>query len=235
MVIAVDAHKLAYMALPKAGCSSVKEALARLDPAVTLPPEDAIDIHTWHALYPTRRFRPHRWKKYREHWRFCVVRDPARRLMSVYTNRVLQFQDTLNSRKLRVGRDWLPDLPRDPDPDTFFRNLDAYCQASSSIKHHALGAWLFVGRDLADYNRVYRTEELADLAWDLGLLTRQKVALPRRNRSEERLRLEDLQGATIDALRPFLDQEYAFLKGFYPNPLGPRVHDACVTPARRVS
>ena len=32
MVIAVDAYKLAYMALPKAGCSSVKEALARLDP-----------------------------------------------------------------------------------------------------------------------------------------------------------------------------------------------------------
>ena len=235
MVIAVDAHRLAYMALPKAGCSSVKEVLARLDPAVTLPPEEAVDVNTWHGIYPTRRFRPHRWEAYAGYWRFCVVRDPVRRLMSVYTNRVLQFEDTMNSRRLRVGRPDLPDLPRDPDPDTFFANLDGYCRASSSIKHHALGAWLFLGRDLTRYDRVYRTEEMGALAWDLGLLTRSKVAMPRRNRSETRLEIGALKGRTIDAIRPFLEREYEFLAHHYRNPLGPRVHDACVTPMRRVS
>jgi hypothetical protein len=235
MVIAVKAHKLAYMALPKAGCSSVKEALARLDPDVTVPPENDIDVHTWHALYPTRRFRRHRWRKYADHWRFCVVRDPLKRLLSVYTNRVLGFGDTYNSRKIKNGRPWLPDLPREPDPDTFFRNLDAYCLGSSSIKHHTVGAWLFLGPSLDGYNRVYRTEEMADLAWDLGLLTRQPVTMPRGNPSQTRLTLDDLKGETIDAIRPFLEQEYAYLEGYYANPLGPRLHDACVTSARRVS
>jgi hypothetical protein len=232
MVIAVTSHKLAYMALPKAACTSVKEALARLDPSVLIPREDRIDAQTWHLIYPTRRFRAHRWNALSDHWRFCVVHDPARRLMSVYTNRVVHFRDLHNSRKLRFGTSA---LPTDPDPDTFFRNLAAYAHESSSIKHHAAGAWLFLGPELEGYDRIYRTEELADLAWDLSLLTRQKVQIPHRNRSEERLGLEDLAGETIDAIRPFLEREYDYMGRFFQNPLGPKIYDACVTPTGRVS
>ncbi|SMX28261.1 Sulfotransferase family protein [Pelagimonas phthalicica] len=235
MVIAIDAHKLAYMALPKAGCSSVKEALARVDPSVDLPDEKDVTLYTWHNLYPTKRFRPHRFEEYEGYWRFCVVRDPIKRLLSVYTNRVLQFGDLRNSIKLRDGRDWLPDLPREPSPDEFFQNLDAYKQASSSIKHHAIQAWLFVGRNLADYNKVYKTEELGQLAYDLSLLTRQPVEMPRRNTSEAKLTLDDLKPETIDAIRPFLEEEYAFLKGYYENPLGSKLHATCAAPIRRVS
>lgn len=232
MAISLALHKLAYMALPKAACSSVKEALARLDPTVTIPREDRIDAQTWHLIYPTRRFRSHRWDALSDHWRFCMVRDPARRLMSVYTNRVQQFCDLESSRKLKLGSSG---LPLDPDPDTFFRNLAAYCRESSRIKHHAAGAWLFLGPKLRGYDRIYRTSELEDLAWDLSLLTRRKVQMMHRNRSVDELRLEDLAGATIDALRPFLEREYAYMGAFFQNPLGPKVHGACVTPAPRVS
>lgn len=217
MVIAVEAHRIAYMALPKAGCSSVKAALARLDPAVTLPPESEIDLMTWHAVYPTARFRPHRWKQFGpDWWRFCVVRDPARRLMSCYTDRVVDKRDLHNSRKLRRGR---IDLPRDPDPDFFFQNLRAYAEASSSIKHHCLGAWLFLGPKPLAYDRIYKTEELGRLAADLSDRTGQPVAMPRENRSSLALRLDDLAPATRDALRPFLAREYAYLSEFYENPL----------------
>jgi hypothetical protein len=235
MVIAVDVHKLAYMALPKAGCSSVKEALARLDPSVKLPKRRHRTVYTWHDLYPTSRFRQHRFKLYADYWRFCVVRDPLRRLLSVYTNRVLQFGDLRKSTKLRAGPDWLTGIARDPSPDEFFQNLDVYKKASSSVKHHSIDAWLFVGRDLSVYNKVYKTEDLGQLAYDLSLLTRQTVAMPRRNTSEVKLGLEDLQDKTIDAVRPFLDSEYSYLSEFYDNPLGARVHASCAMPIRRVS
>jgi hypothetical protein len=222
MVIAVKAHKLAYMALPKAGCSSVKEALARIDPDATLPPDDQIDVNTWHAIYPTTRFRPHRWEKYEtpDWFRFCVVRDPFKRLMSCYTNRVLQFNELKNSIKIRDGRDYLPDdLPVEPDPDFFFQNLQHYVRASSAIKHHALGAWLFLGKDLGRYSRVYRTAELPKLAADLSDRTGLPVTIPRGNASEVRLTPDDLKGETIAALTPFLVQEYAYLRDYYDNPL----------------
>ncbi len=234
MAITVDAYKIAYMALPKAGCSSVKEALARLDPDFTVPPEDQIDIYTWHGRFPTRRFRGFRWARYSDYWRFCVVRDPVKRLLSVYTNRVVQFGDVANSRRLRKNPKW-SHLNPDPSPDEFFANLTDYKSVNSSIKHHAMGAWHFLGRDFGNYDRVYKTEELGQLAQDLSKRTGQFVAMPRGNRSDQTLTLDDLAPATIDAIRPFLEQEYEHLSAFYQNPLGSRRHEACAIPSARVS
>ncbi|MGR3378486.1 sulfotransferase family 2 domain-containing protein [Salipiger abyssi] len=232
MVIAVDAHRIAYMALPKAGCSTVKAALARIDPAVTLPPEDQRDVMTWHRIYPTRRFRPHRWERYETYWRFCVVRDPLKRLLSVYTNRVVEFRDLHNCRKILRGR---VDLPKDPDPDFFFQNLRAYVQASSAIKHHAMPAWLFLGPDLRRYDRIYRTAELSRFGQDLAERTAQPVDIAQENSSTARLGLADLRPETQAAIRDYLDDEYGYLSDFFDNPFARDQHVSCTVPRPRVS
>lgn len=213
MVVALEAYRIAYMALPKAGCTSVKEALARLDPAVTLPPGRDGDVTLWHDIYPTRRFRRHRWRLYTGWYRFCVLRDPLDRLLSLYTSRVQGFGDLEGSPGVRAA-----DLPVQPDPDMFFLNLDRYRAVSSAIKHHALPAHVFLGRDLGAYSRVYRLEELESLAWDLSLLTRRPVEMPRGNSSQARLKLSDLRPETVDRLRADLAEEYEFVQGFYPDP-----------------
>lgn len=217
MPIIVSAHKIAYMALPKAGCSTVKRALAQIDLGVTVDPGAADDVDVWHRLYPTVRFRPHRWGAVADHWRFCVVRDPVKRLMSVYTNRVVQFGDLHNSRKMKWP--WFAHLSPAPDPDFFFRHLEEYMRASSVIRHHVLPAELFIGPDPGRYDRVYRTGELAQLAEDLRARTGQAVDISRENASDMKLRLDDLAPATIDAIRPRLTREYALLGDFFTNPL----------------
>lgn len=232
MVIAVKAHEIAYMALPKAGCSTVKAALAQVDPEARLPEGAAPDVMIWHRLYPTRRFRPHRWQAYDGWWRFCVVRDPVRRLLSVYTNRVVGMRELHNCRKILRGR---VDLPMDPDPDFFFQNLRAYMEAASAIKHHALPAWLFLGPDLGRYDRIYRTSELGRFGEELGARTGVEVRIARENPSGMRLRLDDLAPETRAALRTRLEEEYAYLAEFYENPFGSRQHPACTVTPRRVS
>lgn len=217
MPITVPAHKIAYMALPKAGCSTAKRALAQIDPDAEIPPAEAQDVYTWHNLYPTVRFRPHRWEAVSDHWRFTVVRDPIKRLMSVYTNRVVQFRDLENSRKLKTWE--FAHLPKDPDPDMFFVNLEEYLRASSVIRHHVLPAEVFLGRDLKTYDRIYRTEELGQLAADLTGRTGIAVDLTRENRSETALRFEDLAPATRVSLHRRLMREYRLLRDFYDNPL----------------
>ncbi|KAA0920966.1 sulfotransferase family 2 domain-containing protein [Aquicoccus porphyridii] len=217
MPIIVSAHKIAYMALPKAGCSTVKRALAQIDPDVTVDVGTVDDMDVWHGLYPTVRFRPHRWEAVADHWRFCVVRDPVKRLLSVYTNRVAQFGELHNSRKLKWPQ--FAHLTADPDPDFFFSNLEDYMQAASVIRHHVLPAELFVGPDLGAYDRVYRTAELARLADDLQARTGHAVDISRENASEMKLELDDLAPVTIDAIRPRLMREYALLGGFFTNPL----------------
>lgn len=233
MVISVDAYKLAYMALPKAGCSSVKRALAELDPAVQLPPRsDAAEVDLWHRIYRTNRFRAGRWALYRDHFRFCVVRDPAKRLMSCYTDIVAARGALSHSPRVRAAGD----LPLDPSPDAFFTRFPRYRRLSSLIKHHVLEAEIFLGPDLAgDYDRVYRTDEMDELARDLSMRAGHRVSMPHANATAMRLSVHELSGEAIDVIRPVLEQEYDYLSGFYRNPLGPRVHDACAMPMRRVS
>ncbi len=218
LAIAIPAYKIAYMAVPKAGCSSVKAALAHLDPGVTIPPEDEITVMTWHAIYPTVRYRRRAWHNLSDHWRFTVVRDPVRRMLSVYTNRVVQLRDLHMSRKLR-DRPEFAHLSRDPDPDYFFQHLPEYMKGSSVIKHHCLGTKLFIGPRPLQYDRVYKTEEMGQLARDLSDRTGQPVEMRRENPSEMKLTLDDLAPQTIDAIRPLLEMEYRHLSDYFENPL----------------
>ncbi|MGX9354377.1 sulfotransferase family 2 domain-containing protein [Roseobacteraceae bacterium S113] len=217
MPITVPALKLAYSPLPKAGCSTVKRMLAMIDPDIELPPEAEWRQDLWHQLYPTLRHRSDRWEATEGFHRFAVVRDPAKRLMSVYTNRVVQFQDLRNSPRLRKPEN--AHLVTDPDPDFFFANLEEYKDLSSVIKHHILPAELFVGADLGAYDAVYRTEEMGALAGDLGARAGKTIDIARENSSTMSLKLSDLKPETIEAIRPRLNAEYALLSDYFDNPL----------------
>ncbi|MGV6849418.1 MAG: sulfotransferase family 2 domain-containing protein [Marinibacterium sp.] len=215
-VIAVDSANVAYMAVPKAACSTVKSLLAQIDPNVDLP-EPGGDLHAFlHRTYPTVRFNPRHWDAKASHYRFTVIRDPLRRLLSVYTNRVVDLQELKNCANIRRGR---VDLPTDPDPDYFFLNLDAYRKAASSIKHHSLPIWMFTGERLDHFDRVYRTDELPQLALDLGERAGKLPELMRENPSSARLAITDLGSKTRAALADHVARDYALLAGFYPNPL----------------
>lgn len=217
MVVAVEAHRIAYMAVPKAACSSVKAALAVADPAV--PDARLADVGTdpmaIHAIYPTRRFRPHRWRAYEGWFRFTVVRDPLRRLLSLYTDVIAERRLLHNSANFRRAR---APLPQDPDPDTFFLNLRGYMSWASVVKHHALPMRLFTGPDLSDYDRVYRTAELPDLAGDLTRLSGRKVTIPRLNASRTTLRFDSLATPTRAALRDWLAPEYETYSALFDPP-----------------
>lgn len=215
MVIAVEDCRLAYTAVPKAGCSSVKAMLATIDPKVELPAPDQVTNSTYHAIYPTRRFHKYHFARLDGVYRFTVVRDPIKRLMSVYTNRVAEQRDLHKSRKLRRRRV----LPLDPDPDFFFFNLERYARLSSIVRHHVLPAILFTGPDLDDYDRVFRTDQMDEVADVLSERGGVPVKAARANRSRANLSFDDLKPETRDSLRPFLAGEYRHLAGYFDDPL----------------
>lgn len=215
MVIAIKEPGLAYAAVPKAGCSSVKEMLAEIDPEFTQPAPSENNHATFHTAYPTRRWRGDHFQRHENAFRFTVVRDPIKRLMSVYTNRVVDMKDLHKSRKLRNRGV----LPLDPDPDTFFANLKRYARLSSVIKHHILPTWMFAGPDLSAYDKVYRTDQMNDLAQDLSAKAGKSVVPRRSNSSRSSLKFDDLKPETQQALRPVLADEYRYLSGYFDNPL----------------
>ncbi|WP_415920500.1 sulfotransferase family 2 domain-containing protein [Tateyamaria sp. SN6-1] len=215
MVIHIDALNLAYMAVPKAACSSVKATLAALDPENPMQDPAAFSMDTIHKQYRTRRFRIHRWQDYESCFRFTVVRDPLKRLLGVYTNRVVELRELHTSRNFRRGH---TDLTPDPDPDYFFQNLGAYIKAASTIKHHALPTVLFTGEDFGVYSKVYRTSDLGDLATDLSEMAGRDVVIPHGNSSAAPLHLDDLKPKTQKAIADRLAPEYAHLSQYFQSP-----------------
>ncbi|MEO0401000.1 MAG: sulfotransferase family 2 domain-containing protein [Pseudomonadota bacterium] len=220
MVIRVDPHKLAYMAVPKAACSSVKATLATIDAGLAAENAHGFGQKQVHGLYPTQRFRMHRWDRLQEYFRFTVVRDPLTRLLAVYSNRVVGLRELHNCRKIKRGQ---VSLPADPDPDFFFQNLSAYASISSAIKHHALPTVVFTGSDLTRYSRVYRTSDIPELAQDLSAIIARDVIVPHFNSSDTPLSLSDLKPDTLSALRTRLCHEYAHLEDYFENPFGRRL------------
>lgn len=219
MAIEIPAYNIAYMALPKAGCTTVKQALAQIDPdfdtkaaGLELDPIDLV-----HRVYQTKRFRPHRWELYDQGWwRFCVVRDPLKRIISCYTNRVVEMKELHNSRNLLRGR---INLPMDPDPDFFFQNLQRYRDASSTMRHHLFPAWLFLGQGIERYERIYPIEELDQLIDDLETRTGQTIKRGVHNKTKGvKLTLDDLSAETQHALDVFLEDEYKDHARWYANP-----------------
>lgn len=216
MVISVEHYRIAYMALPKAACTTVKAALARIDLDVRLPSPDQYSHKLWHQIYPTSRFHHRKWEPYEDYWTFCVVRDPVKRLMSCFTDIVATRQLLHTSQKLRRPS---VDLPIDPDPDFFFQNLDRYSEKASVVKHHSLPARAFLGRKMDRYKTVYRTENLGQLALDLNELTGREIVLNKENSSSFKLTLDDLKPETIDAIRPRLNEEYELFQDYFSNPI----------------
>lgn len=215
-MISIESHGLLYSAVPKAGCSSVKAMLATVDPEVELPQDADHSNVMYHRIYATQRFAKYKFLRHPARFKFTVIRDPIRRLMSVYTNRVRQKRDLVFCRKIRRGR---VDLPTEPDPDFFFQHFDAYREASARIKHHALPTYLFTGRNLKAYDRVYRTEELGQLGQDLQERTGVGVSVARANKSREKLEFADLHRKARMAVRAYLDAEYHHLRDYFQNPL----------------
>ena len=123
-------------------------------------------------------------------------------------------QELYHSPKIRRQSEF----PPDPDPDFFFQNLQFYRQLSSVIKHHAFASRLFIGPPPHDFERVYRVEEIDELANDLSKISGKSVKIPRLNRSVNGISLDELSEKTKNKLAELLQQEYSDLSNFYTNP-----------------
>lgn len=210
MVVAVEDYEIAYVPVPKAACTSVKAMLVQMKH----PGRRDVTQKEAHDVFPTRRFRAQRFDDHAGFFRFTVVRDPIRRLLSVYTDRVVKRDELKNSPRLRR----VADLPTDPDPDFFFQNLEAYKSLSSVIKHHAMKQMVFTGENLRGYDRIYTTAQLPRLRADLAAMTGRVLDLPHANSSTRRIDYDDLAPATRAALRAHTEAEYRLFGGLFTPP-----------------
>ena len=131
--------------------------------------------------------------------RIAIIRDPVRRFLSAYTNRVLHYrelsEDVVGDKLAKRG------LTPDPDLDTFVDNITRYTKVSNPIRRHTRDQQMFLGPNTDYFDAVFRVEDLG--AFPKHLEDRYgcpPLTLPRLQTGGPKIRIEDVTPKTLSLI-----------------------------------
>lgn len=223
-MIAVEKYRIAYFSIPKVACSSIKRMVMTLDP----PRYSHVDQNHVHKAYPSSPFHKCDLESISDYWKFAVVRDPVRRLLSCYSSKVVtgRVLHRLDPEQLRTDSGDM--LSPDPDPDTFFERLREYRHASPIIRRHSARYRRYIGEDLSFFDAIFPIEDLPDMVAALTDRTGQDVTLRHDNRSPSRIPFDDLSSQAKRRIGRYCREDYALLNAYYSPPETPKnERDGC--------
>ena len=213
--IRVPEKRLIYIPVPKNACSSIKEALHEIEFGRRFDKEREINapyinIHDYFKKQPKAFAGLKRLSSAKNFTRFAVVRDPVKRLVSCYRNRVVDLGD-LNADLKSLER---YSLELNPDINTFVLNLRLYRKANKSIEHHSRPQWSFFGGSLDYLDKIFMIEELDDLQ-DFLRSYRSDLAFLSRKSGGTSFSVSDLSEEALRHAVKFYRQDYRLLSKFY--------------------
>lgn len=205
MVVILEPHRIAYFPIPKVANTSIRGALLA-----------AVGDEAFHNS-GNRGMSPLLRRLARGCWKFAVVRDPLARALSGYGNRVVHHRDI---RRAPVSRTLLKlrGLPPEPDLDTFFSHLQSYMAVNDRVRRHMLLQRRYLGGDLGYFDRIYRIEEVPQLAADLSERLGTEVTIGREQTGGPKFRRADLSARAESVLRDYLAPDYGLLSEYYRAP-----------------
>lgn len=217
----VKKHKIAFAAIPKTACSSLKHLFFQLENKFEFQTFRANGkAHNIHTFYPSRYFeRGYKTSDFDEYFRFLIVRDPVKRFLSAYSNRVLHYNNLakweLSPAALAAGATPNPDLP------TFIEKLELYRTHSGHIQHHTDLVGDFTGPSLDWFDAVWPIERMGDCAQKLTEIVGRPIAIPHEQTGGKKFFVTDLTPAQLNKVVNFYREDYALLKDFYAPPTLP--------------
>jgi hypothetical protein len=87
------------------------------------------------------------------YYRFALTRDPIKRFLSMYSNRIVYHRE-LSERAKCAERLIALGLPFDPQPNELVERFFSYLKVAKVIEHHARPQMDFLGQDMSVYTRI---------------------------------------------------------------------------------
>lgn len=200
----MPAQRMAFFFSPKAGGTSLRAFLFHAENGFPFRDYSVqgtrVDANMLAANYRFDRIDHEAITGYR---RFALVRDPVKRFLSGYSNRVLHYRElsieAAGRHLLREG------LPPDPDIATFAENYIGYLRCSKPMARHFLKQQKFIGADPAYYERIFKLEDLGTLVDFVNAQCRTDARMPRLQTGGPKLDFfaldEDVQANVLDICR----------------------------------
>lgn len=208
MAVALNKYKIVYLPVPKVACTSVKEYFFALENGFDFPEMfvNGRRVVVHNIGLQTSLFDGFPKEAYEDYFRFTVIRDPIRRLLSVYSNRVLAAN--------QLSPKWVKGSGLAPRPDltTFLENFEAYRAASSPIAHHSRPQTDFVGSDPGYFSNVYDVGQLSLLEAEINRRVGLNWKIPRSNANSKKFSPDDVPKHLIGKIQEFYRTDYDFIE-----------------------
>lgn len=213
--IRLPEQKLIYLPIPKNACSSLKHALYEIefDAEFDYPYHERLgyrDIHDYYKKSSAPFVSAEQLAAEKEYTIFTVSRDPVKRFISGYRNRVIDLGDLQKTAPALRRRG----LPVKPDLNTFALNLEEYRAANTVIEHHSRPQHHFLGDSLAYIDRIFPIEKMDELK---QMLRNVKPDLTMRSEKSggTEVGLRDLSASAFEKLLDFYEDDYYLLSDYY--------------------
>ncbi|WP_339109286.1 sulfotransferase family 2 domain-containing protein [Thioclava sp. GXIMD4216] len=207
MTIILPKVGIFYASVPKVACTSVKEFFFKIENGFEFRPFKANGRWSHiHHFYPAIARKNYPEEKISGLRRVTVVRDPVSRFLSAYSNRVI-FHKELSKDKAGKSLEELG-LQANPDLDTFVDLFDEYRKANVSIHHHTKTLVNFLGDDPSYFHKVYRMNELPDLARDMNEIAETNIEMPHSQKGGPKLSRDALSAAQLAKIEGFYADDY---------------------------
>lgn len=208
-------QELVYIPIPKNACTSIKHALHEIEFCRRFDADlPAFSDYREHHDYYNKRAHAFTsvsaLREQKDSTRFALVRDPVRRLISCYRNRVVDLGDLRSSKRVLEQLD----LPTEPDINTFILNLEEYRGANKSIAHHSRLQSEFLGGTTAYLDRVFTMGDIPELV-EMLRSYKPGLELRRRKTGGTKITLSDLSRKALRHAVDFYSADYELLNHFF--------------------
>src|SRR5699024_972923 len=138
--------------------------------------------------------------------KFAVIRDPVKRLISCYRNRVVDLKDLEKSR--------LDGLPVRPDINYFILKLNKYQKANKIIEHHSRAQHKFLGNTLQYLDHIFPMKQMQRLKDFIKKYQPDYKLLERKSKGTS-YALNDLSAEALEKAIHFYQKDYDLLEDYY--------------------
>ncbi len=213
MSVILNDHKLFYASIPKVACTSLKRMFFEIENGRPFEPIYA-NGKMWHVhyFYPDLFRQNYPEAELADFRRLTIVRDPVKRLLSAYSNRVVHHRAITQQAVNNAGR--FKRLTPHPELDEFVDRFEQYLAVPDVMNHcRPMVDWL--GTDTGYFHAIYDISRIDAFLEDVSNVVGRTVAAGRFQTGGPKLSPGDLSSRQVAKLERYYSKDYATFGAYF--------------------
>lgn len=209
MPYSIPTQRLSMFFSPKAGGTSLRAYLFHLENGFAFR-EFSVEgkVKTANSLMWNTPFKGVDHDAIDGFQKFAVIRDPVRRFLSGYSNRVVHFgelsEEAAGPKLKKFGL-----MPNPPLPE-FVENFDLYFKCSRPIRQHFTKQQVWLGTDASYYDQIFLLERIQQMTTTLNRLVGVNAEMPRLQKGGPKIEPKSLRPELLAKILDLVKDDFAF-------------------------